>query len=196
MTSQNFAVEPALPSDHAATEQLLDLAFGLSRQTKTSYRLREGNKAIAGLSFAVRDAGLGLVGAISFWPLKIGRNGTDALLLGPLAVHPERQNLGIGLALMRTGLDKARALGHRLVILVGDQPYYARVGFKPVPPGLIELPGPVDPARLLYLELAAGELDLAEGLVLPPHRHAELSAAFAIPHRRKAEQQETQAQQG
>jgi predicted N-acetyltransferase YhbS len=196
MTSQNFAVEPALPSDHAATEHLLDLAFGLARQTKTSYRLREGNTVIDGLSFVVRDAGLGLAGAISFWPLKIGRSGTDALLLGPLAVHPDRQNLGIGLALMRTGLDKAKALGHRLVILVGDEPYYARVGFKRVPAGLIEMPGPVDPARLLYLELVAGELELADGLVLPPHRYEEVSAAFAVPHRGEAEQQEAQAQQG
>ncbi|MGE3832061.1 MAG: GNAT family N-acetyltransferase [Parvibaculaceae bacterium] len=196
MTSSSFAVETALAADHAATENLLDLAFGLSRQTKTSYRLREGNSAVEGLSFVVREAELRLVGAISFWPLKIGRSGTDALLLGPLAVHPKRQNLGIGLALMRKGIEKAGSLGHRLIILVGDAPYYARVGFKPVPAGLLEMPGPVDPARLLYLELAAGELDLAEGLVLPPHRHRELSAAFAVPHRREAEQQEAQAQQG
>jgi predicted N-acetyltransferase YhbS len=85
---------------------------------------------------------------------------------------------------------------NRLVILVGDAPYYARVGFKAVPAGLLEMPGPVDPARLLYLELAAGELDLAEGLVLPPYRHQELSAAFAIPHGREADQQQAQAQQG
>jgi predicted N-acetyltransferase YhbS len=196
MTTPSFAVETALASDHAAIEHLLDLAFGLSRQTKTSYRLREGNTAIDGLSFVVREPALGLVGAISFWPLKIGAAGTDALLLGPLAVHPQRQNMGIGLALMRKSLDKAQALGHRLVILVGDAPYYARVGFKSVPEGLLEMPGPVDPARLLHLELVPGELDLAEGLVLPPHRHSELSAAFAVPHRRKTEEQKAQAQQG
>jgi predicted N-acetyltransferase YhbS len=111
MTSPSFAVETALASDHAAIEQLLDFAFGFSRQTKTSYRLREGNTAIEGLSFVVRDEELGLAGAISFWPLKIGRSGSDALLLGPLAVHPQRQNLGIGLALMRSGLAKAQSLG-------------------------------------------------------------------------------------
>ena len=62
-----------------------------------------------------------------------------------------------------TGLDKAEALGHRLVILVGDEPYYARVGFKRVPDGRIELPGPVDPDRLLYLELTPGALAAGEG---------------------------------
>ncbi|MGH8431558.1 MAG: GNAT family N-acetyltransferase, partial [Solimonas sp.] len=160
-------VEAALAADQPHIEHLLDLAFGLTRYAKTSYRLREGNTAIDGLSLVTREPGFGLTGAISFWPLKIGEAGSDALLLGPLAVHPERQNIGIGRALMRTGLDKAKALGHRLVILVGDEPYYARVGFKRVPNGQIEMPGPVDPDRLLYLELTEGALTLAKGLVLP-----------------------------
>ncbi|TMJ37023.1 MAG: N-acetyltransferase [Alphaproteobacteria bacterium] len=171
----SITVEVALAADQPATEHLLDLTFGLSRSAKTSYRLREGNTAIEGLSLVTCETGFGLTGAISFWPLKIGEAGIDALLLGPLAVHPDRQNIGIGRALMRTGLDKAKALGHRLVILVGDAPYYARVGFKKVPHGQIELPGPVDPERLLYLELAEGALALAKGLVLPPYRFAELS---------------------
>ena len=167
-------VEAALAADQPHIEHLLDLAFGLARYAKTSYRLREGNTALDGLSLVTREPGFGLTGAISFWPLKIGEAGSDALLLGPLAVHPERQNIGIGRALMRTGLDQAKALGHRLVILVGDEPYYARVGFKRVPHGQIEMPGPVDPDRLLYLELTEGALTLAKGLVLPPHRFEEL----------------------
>jgi predicted N-acetyltransferase YhbS len=168
-------VEAALAADHLAIEQLLDLTFGLSRSAKTSYRLREGNVAIAGLSLVTRETGFGVTGAISFWPMKIGDAGSDALLLGPLAVHPQRQNIGIGRALMHAGLDKAKAQGHRLVILVGDEPYYARVGFKKVPYGQIELPGPVDPDRLLYLELTPGSLILAKGLVLPPFRFEEIS---------------------
>jgi predicted N-acetyltransferase YhbS len=190
-----ITVEAALAVDQPATEHLLDLTFGLSRSAKTSYRLREGNTAIDGLSLVTREAGFGLTGAISFWPLKIGDAGTDGVLLGPLAVHPDRQNIGIGRALMLTGLDKAKALGHRLVILVGDAPYYARVGFKKVPFGQIELPGPVDPERLLYLELADGALAVAKGLVLPPYRFDELSAAFAIPHGGKAHQQQSEAGQ-
>jgi predicted N-acetyltransferase YhbS len=188
-------VEAAQAADHSAIEHLLDLAFGLSRFAKTSYRLREGNVAIEGLSLVTREAGLGVTGAISFWPLKIGEAGSDALLLGPLAVHPERQNVGIGRALMHAGLDEAKARGHRLVILVGDEPYYARVGFKKVPHGQIELPGPVDPDRLLYLELSPGSLTLAKGLALPPYRFEEISASLAIPHGGKAQQQHGQAAQ-
>src|SRR5450432_2886548 len=116
------------PSETSAIENLLDLAFGLSRHAKTSYRLREGNEPIPGLSLVMHDDEDGLVGAISFWPIAIGREQTPALLLGPLAVHPQHQNQGIGLYLMREGLARARVKGHSLVLLVGDLPYYARVG--------------------------------------------------------------------
>ena len=89
---------------------------------------------------------------------------------GPLAVHPQRQNLGIGLALMRRGIGIAKAQGHRLMILVGDAPYYARVGFAQIPEGRLIMPGPVEPKRLLALELAPDALAGVEGLVLSPAR--------------------------
>jgi predicted N-acetyltransferase YhbS len=167
-----FVPTETLPSDHDAIEHLLDLSFGPQRRTKTSYRLREGSEAVAGLSQVVRDDELGLIGAISYWPLAIGAKGTKALLLGPLAVHPLRQNLGIGLALMNKTLAEAKAIGHRLVVLVGDAPYYVRVGFQQVPEGQLLLPGPADPKRILYRELVDGALGGAQGLVVAAHRYA------------------------
>ena len=179
-----FTVEDSKPNDQAEIEHLLDLTFGIGRRIKTSYRLREGSAPIAGLSLVIREAGLGVVGAISFWPLAIGGAGTPALLLGPLAVHPQRQNKGIGLALMRNGLTRAKTMNHRLVLLVGDEPYYAKVGFHQLPHGRIGLPGPVNPARFLYLELQPGALKGASGLAQAP-----LSAAFAVPHGADREQE-------
>jgi predicted N-acetyltransferase YhbS len=167
----SFAISPTLPADHDAIEHLLDLSFGTERRTKTSYRLREGSTAVEGLSQAVRDEELGVVGAISYWPLAVGAKGTKALLLGPLAVHPQRQNLGIGLLLMQQTLTMAKAAGHRLVLLVGDAPYYARVGFEQVPEGQLLMPGPVDPKRLLGLELVEGALVEAQGLMTAAHRY-------------------------
>ena len=164
--------EAALPADAPAVENLLDLTFGLSRRSKTSYRLREGNTAAPGLSMVVRDPELGISGTISYWPLRIGKAGTKALLLGPIAIHPERQNRGIGMALMRTTLAKAAEQGQALIILEGDAPYYARVGFMMVPDGQLLLPGPVDAKRLLFLELRAGALSVAHGLVLGENRYA------------------------
>jgi predicted N-acetyltransferase YhbS len=188
-----FSIQDTADGDQPAIEHLLDLSFGIDRRTKTSYRLREGSHAAEGLSLVIRDDGVGIAGAISFWPLAIGGEGAPALLLGPLAVHPERQNLGIGLALMREGLARAKALGHRLVILVGDEPYYARAGFKKLPRGLLMMPGPTNPDRFLYLELQPGALDGVSGMVLPPHRYNEKSAAFAIPHGAGEQQQRAKA---
>ena len=189
-----FPVENTKATDQPLIEQLLDIAFGIDRRTKTSYRLREGSTPAEGLSLVVRDADVGVAGSISFWPLAIGQVGTPALLLGPLVVHPKRQNLGVGLTLMQEGLARAKAQGHKLVILVGDAPYYARVGFQKLPEGQLLLPGPVDPQRFLYVELVPGTLALTHGLVLPPHRFAEISVPFAVPHQAERQKQSAECQ--
>lgn len=180
--------EDTLAQDHDAIEHLLDLSFGSGRQSKTSYRLREGNSPVPGLSLVTRDPGIGVSGTISFWPLAIGEKETPALLLGPLAVHPDRQKLGIGLMLMREGLARARAKGYALVLLVGDEPYYSKVGFHKLPAGVIGLPGPVDAQRFLYLELEPGALAGVSGLA-----HVPRSAAFAVPHAGDGQKQHAEA---
>ncbi len=174
-----FEIACEQPHHTVQLESLLDEVFGLARRVKVSYRLREAEQPVEGLSLVATEAGGALVGAISFWRLCIGDEGTPALLLGPLAVSPRRQGTGIGRMLMTTGLAKAKSLGHGLVLLVGDEPYYGPLGFRPVPAGQITLPGPVDAARFLYLELQPGSLIKAKGLVLPPHRHRERVAQRA-----------------
>jgi predicted N-acetyltransferase YhbS len=156
--------------DQPAIDAMLDRGFGLARRTKTSYRLREGNTRVAELSLVLREVENGIIGAISYWPLAIGQKRTPALLLGPLIIHHEKQGQGIGLALMKETLSLAKTMGHSLVILVGDEPYYARVGFKRLPEGLLLLPGPFDPKRFLYVELREGALAEASGLVLAAYR--------------------------
>ena len=74
------------------------------------------------------------------------------MLLGPLTVEPPFRERGIGYALIKRALDEARARGHHLVVLVGDEPYYAKSGFRRIPKGRASMPGPVDPARLLVCE--------------------------------------------
>lgn len=184
----SISCQDASPDDHAAIEHLLDLSFGSDRFSKTSYRLREGNSAAPGLSLVVRDPGVGVSGTISFWPLVVGEAKTPALLLGPLAVHPDRQNLGIGLRLMREGLARARAQGHGLVLLVGDEPYYGRVGFRTLPKDLLAMPGPVNPDRFLYLELREGALNGVSGMLQVP-----ASVALAVPHAAEGEEQHAEA---
>jgi len=177
MTTCTFSITAEKPEHRAKIESLLDEVFGLSRTVKTSYRLREGETPVEGLSLVAIEPGHRVVGAISFWHVFVGEVGFPALLLGPLAVAPERQGTGIGRALMKLGLDRARAQGAKLVILVGDEPYYGRVGFRKTPEDHLILPGPVDPNRLLHLELEEGALNKAKGLVLPPRRMAQRGRA-------------------
>ena len=149
-------------ADFAQIDRLDERAFGPGRFTRTAYRLREGVEPDTSLSFVAR-IGTFLVGANRMTPIRCG--GSEALLLGPLTVEPAFQQRGIGEALMERSIAAAQTAGHRLVILVGDEPYYARVGFKRVPAGRLVMPGPVDPARLLYRELADGAFEGMSGRI-------------------------------
>ncbi len=150
-------------SDVAAREELLDIAFGAERRAKTSERLREGRLPADGLSFVASEGGR-LIGTARLWNITAGPR-RPALLLGPLAVASDRRNRGIGSALMRRALRDARRLGHRLILLVGDAPFYGRFGFASERTGALWLPGPFERARLLAHELVPGALTGAHGLM-------------------------------
>jgi len=150
------------PEDAALVEALTEASFGPGRYAKSAYRLREGVAPEPGLSFiAVEDAILR--GSVRFWPVIVGKE--PSLLLGPLAVQTDQRGRGIGISLMQRGLQEAKQKGYRSVILVGDLPYYGRVGFGPVKRGSIKFPGPVDPTRILGFALVDGALDTLEGIV-------------------------------
>ena len=163
-----YTIDLERPEDSAAIEELLDLAFGRNRHEKSAYRLREGVCRIDDLCFVARGAAEGesepgLLGSVRFWPIEIGAR--PALLLGPLAVVPERQGNGLGISLIKHALGVARELGHELVILVGDKPYYGRAGFRKVEMGRLEFPGPVDPERLLMHSLNKQDGEPPQGVV-------------------------------
>lgn len=162
MSEPYFTFAPERTADRAAVERLSERAFGPGRFAKTAYRLREGVLASPTLSFVARVGTL-LVGSNKMTPIVIGD--APALLLGPLVVEPAFRQLGLGEQLIRLSLDAARAEGHRLVLLVGDESYYAKSGFRAVQAGRIELPGPADPERLLAIELVEGALGAASGRV-------------------------------
>lgn len=158
-----YTFKPEAPEDGDEVENLFDLAFAPGRTALSSYRLREGVKALWELSRVARDGDGILAGAIRFWPVIIGENRDPALLLGPVAVHPTRQGEGLGAGLMGEGLEAARAAGWTRVLLVGDAPYYARFGFNPLQN--IEFPPPTNPERVLGQALVRGAFDGVSGRV-------------------------------
>jgi predicted N-acetyltransferase YhbS len=174
-----FAIRAERAPDLVAREALLDVCFGKNRLARTCQRLREGRKPADGLAFSVMLRGR-LVGTIRLWHVDAG--GRQALVLGPLAVDPSCRKLGIGAALMHHALAAAKARGHGAVILLGDEPYYARFGFSLEKAESLSLPGPFERHRLLGLELHAGALDGAFGLIVPtgaPSRGDTKVASFA-----------------
>lgn len=164
MTSLPLTIRQELPGDAAAIERLHERAFGPGRFARTAFRLREGRPPDPALSFA-SHVGTFLVGSVRVTPILAG--GGPGLMLGPLTVDPAFEGRGIGAALMNAAIEAARAAGHELVLLVGDAPYYARFGFKPIRPGQLMLPGPADPGRFLALELVEGVLAQRSGAVVP-----------------------------
>jgi predicted N-acetyltransferase YhbS len=164
--SDRILIRTAELADVAAIGALHARVFGPGRFARSAYRVREGRRDGNRLSdfchVAVR--GNRLIASITLSDVKIG-GVPGALLLGPIAVDPEFAGQGYGRQLIAEGLQDARTAGNSLVILVGDESYYGRLGFVRVPPGQITLPGPVNPARLLAHPLQGGAIEAARGLV-------------------------------
>jgi predicted N-acetyltransferase YhbS len=150
-------------NDSAAREALLERAFGAARFAKAAERLREGRLPAEGLALIAQDNNC-VVGTVRLWHIVAGP-ARPALLLGPLAVDDAWRGLGIGAALMRRATEAAQELGHSAILLVGDAPYYARFGYSAEKTGSLWMPGPYERDRLLGVELTAGALDGARGLI-------------------------------
>ena len=164
MSDLALTILPETKEDTDAVERLHERTFGPGRYAKTAYRLREDVAHSLDLSFTARIGTL-LVGSVWLSPIRIGE--TKALLLGPLTVEPAFRERGVGQALIERALKEATVKDYRLVILVGDEPFYGKSGFKPIPPGRAIMPGPVDPARLLVAELSPGAFDGVSGPIRP-----------------------------
>ncbi|MBL4873797.1 MAG: N-acetyltransferase [Rhodobacteraceae bacterium] len=160
-----FRISPEIPDDLDEVEYLYDLAFAPGRTALSSYRLRDGVDRIAELSLVARDKYDILAAAIRFWPVRIGQAGHEALLLGPIAIHPTRQGEGLGGLLMSESLERAAIIGWSRVILIGDEPYYRRYGFRREQAENLQFPPPTNPDRLLAKALHDGAFEGVSGLI-------------------------------
>jgi predicted N-acetyltransferase YhbS len=162
MSESAFTYRLERPGDSHRIETLHAEVFGPGRFAKSAYRLREGVPHDKTLSFVAERDGA-MIASVRLTPILIGER--PALLLGPLVVDPACKGQGAGKSLVRIGLDAARGAGHRLVLLVGDEPYYGPLGFSKLPPYAVTMPGPADPRRVLVAGLAEGALDGLSGVV-------------------------------
>lgn len=162
-----FGINAFKQNDILDNEALLDAAFGPDRLNRAAYRLRDGVSALDELSFVVRCDGE-LKASLRFWPVLIRDEvqAWEALLLGPIAVRADCRGEGIGLKLMTYGLDKARQLGHKRVVLIGDEAYYQKVGFSRALAAGLTMPGQADNSRLLARALTRDAMDGVAGVII------------------------------
>lgn len=150
MSLQSCRPEPALgfvhevPEHGPVIEALLNRAFGPGRFAKVSERVREIADFAPELSFCAFD-GPRLVGVVRMWRVAAGDQ--PIVFLGPLAVDEDARKHGLGALLVEHACEASRAAGEAAVVLVGDLPFFQRVGFE-VATGVV-MPGPVDPRRVL-----------------------------------------------
>jgi predicted N-acetyltransferase YhbS len=150
-------IVPEIPADADEVDRLVLDAFGPGRFAKTAERIRERARLAAG--YVAREDGR-LVGSVRLWAITVG--GVDAVFLGPIAVAAEARDRGLGADLVGACLGQAQSLGVAGVLLVGDMSYFARFGSEVAPE--VKLAGPVDPKRMLWLNINASA---PHGLALP-----------------------------
>lgn len=141
------------PEHARAVEVLVDRAFGPGRFAKSSERLREGNRKLDDCSFVALN-GDRVIGSVRLWPVTVG--GQPLAFLGPLAVDADERSHGLGQALVEAACAAAAKAGWRAVLLVGDAPYFGRIGFQAAPAAQATMPGPADQRRVLVKALVEG----------------------------------------
>lgn len=116
--SNDLASIEKLYPDAFPDEDLLPIVMKLLQETSVSLSL-------------VAIIGSSLAGHIIFTKCNVDGFVHKVSLLGPLAVAPASQRLGIGIAIVRAGVQRLENDKVACVYVLGDPAYYGRFGFMP-----------------------------------------------------------------
>jgi putative acetyltransferase len=153
-------IREQIGQDSEAVYRLVEAAFGGKAEADLIVALKDSGDNE--LSLVMEDEGR-IIGHILFSRLQAPEG---SLALAPVSVSPDRQNSGVGSALIQAGIERAGQLGWRAVFLLGEPDYYVRFGFDVAAAEKFETPYPK--AYFMALALDAGYLDGQTGAVIYP----------------------------
>lgn len=168
-------IRQELPTDREAAELLVkrafeDLPYSDRKEHEFVHRIRQSPHFIPDLSLVAELHGK-LVGYLMLTPVVIEGVGDvhyNVLSLGPLAVDPAHQRMGIGSALMQEALDTAKSLGYEAIVVMGAPAFFERFCFRTALHWGISLPFPAPDRIFLARELVKDALKTAAGTVQFP----------------------------
>ncbi|HYZ93080.1 MAG TPA: N-acetyltransferase [Actinomycetota bacterium] len=156
-------------ADFDAIHEVVAAAFGRPNEAELVRLLRETDSYVPQLALVAEDDDR-IVGHIMLTYAELHGTGADRVLsLAPLAVRPESQRGGVGIALTKAALDAADARDEPLVIVLGHAEYYPRFGFESARNYGIDPPDDAVPDEVfMVVRLRAYDPEIRGRVAYPP----------------------------
>ena len=163
-------IRPEIAEDRAKINDVVTAAFGRADEAQLVDLIRQRDQALVSL---VAEFEGDVIGHVMISPITLSSRSAGAYGgLAPVSVLPSTQNQGVGSALMRGAIARAKDLGLRALFLLGHPNYYPRFGFEPS--HIDNEYGATD--AFMHLELVPGALDGVTGLAKYVDAFAEVGA--------------------
>ncbi len=166
----DLVIRDVTPGDEAMIRDLVTAAFPTDMEARLVHTLRHcGALVLEQVAVDDKETVVGHVAYSRVTPAAVGSGqALQIACLAPVSVWPDRQNTGIGSALISASLEKLKELGEDLVLVLGHPGYYPRFGFDP---GLArKVQGPY-----------AGDAFMARALTDAGLNELPIEVAFATP---------------
>ncbi len=152
----NLKIRTEQPSDYSEVSEIVRGAFESAEHSDGTEwqlvsKLRESGSYIPELALVAEINGT-IVGHIMMTKLRIGN--VVELALAPLSVAPEYQRQSIGSQLIDAVHAEAVRLGYHYSVVLGDDRYYSRFGYRPASDYGILPPFEIEPRFFMAKQLA------------------------------------------